>query len=107
MPVRQERQVYELDVLSHDIQTVKDNYTRFIALGREPAPRREGQAKTMLVMATSHQPGSLYKCLGILAAKQINLIKLELLVRLVNGLGNMSFISTWKAIVKIQPYAVL
>jgi len=70
-------QLYQLDVLAHDIQTVKDNYTRFIALGREPAPRREGQAKTMLVMATSHQPGSLYKCLGILAAKQINLIKLE------------------------------
>jgi prephenate dehydratase len=69
--------IYELDVLAYDIQTIKDNYTRFIALGREPAPRREGQAKTMLVMATSHQPGSLYKCLGLLAAKEINLIKLE------------------------------
>src|SRR5256885_11592843 len=54
-----------------------DNYTRFIAIGREPARRREGPAKTMLVMATSHQPGSLYRCLGILAAKQINLLKLE------------------------------
>ena len=69
--------IYELDILAYDIQTIKDNYTRFIALGREPAPRREGQAKTMLVMATSHQPGSLYKCLGLLAAKEINLIKLE------------------------------
>ncbi len=69
--------IYELDILAHDIQTIKDNYTRFIALGREPALRREGPAKTMLVMATSHQPGSLYKCLGLLAAKEINLIKLE------------------------------
>jgi prephenate dehydratase len=69
--------LYELDILAQDIQTIKDNHTRFIALGREPAIRRAGQAKTMLVMATSHQPGSLYKCLGILAAKEINLIKLE------------------------------
>ncbi len=69
--------LYELETLAHGIQTIKDNYTRFIALGREPAPRREGEAKTMLVMATSHQPGSLYTCLGVLAAKRINLLKLE------------------------------
>lgn len=70
-------ELYELEILAHSIQTIKDNYTRFIAIGREPAPRREGPAKTMLVMATSHQPGSLYQCLGVLTAKQINLLKLE------------------------------
>jgi prephenate dehydratase len=70
-------EIYDLEVLARDIQTIKGNYTRFIALGREPAPREEGQAKTMLVMATAHQPGSLYKCLGFLAANNINLLKLE------------------------------
>lgn len=70
-------EIYDLEILAHDIQTIKGNYTRFIALGREPAPREEGQAKTMLVMATAHQPGSLYKCLGFLAANNINLLKLE------------------------------
>jgi prephenate dehydratase len=70
-------ELYQLEILAHDIQTIKDNYTRFIALGREPAPRREGEAKTMLVMATAHQPGSLHTCLGVLAANQINLLKLE------------------------------
>jgi prephenate dehydratase len=70
-------ELYQLETLASGIQTIKDNYTRFIALGREPAPRREGAAKTMLVMATAHQPGSLYQCLGFLAVNKINLLKLE------------------------------
>lgn len=69
--------IYDLEILVRDVQTIKGNYTRFIALGREPAPRTKGSAKTMLVMATTHQPGSLYRCLGFLATNSINLLKLE------------------------------
>ncbi|MBX5451252.1 MAG: ACT domain-containing protein, partial [Thermogemmatispora sp.] len=70
-------ELYGLQILAEGIQTIKDNHTRFIALGRDPAPRREGPAKTMIVMATPHQPGALYRCLGVLAERGINLLKLE------------------------------
>src|SRR5438477_9253879 len=44
--------LYELETLADGIQTIKDNYTSFIVLVTEPAPRREGVAQTMLVRAT-------------------------------------------------------
>lgn len=69
--------IYQLETLASGIQTIKDNYTRFIVLSREPVARREGDAKTMLVMATAHQPGSLYRCLGAFATNNINILKLE------------------------------
>ncbi|HEY4386953.1 MAG TPA: prephenate dehydratase [Ktedonobacteraceae bacterium] len=70
-------ELYEMEILASGIQTIKNNFTRFIVISREPKPRQPGAAKTMIVMATSHQPGSLYQCLGGLAANHINLLKLE------------------------------
>ena len=70
-------ELYELEILASSIQTIKNNFTRFIVLSRESAAHQPGPSKTMIVMATTHQPGSLYQCLGALATNQINMLKLE------------------------------
>lgn len=71
-------EVYGLSVLSEDIQSVKGNFTRFLAFRREgdvvPGGRLE---KTTLAFAVHHHPGALLECLKLFADHSINLTKLE------------------------------
>jgi prephenate dehydratase len=70
-------ELYQLEILASGIQTIKDNFTRFIVVNRQPSEAPTGQAKTMLMLATAHQPGALYRALGEFASRNINLLKLE------------------------------
>ena len=69
--------LYQLTTLATAIQTVRDNYTRFVEIVREQREPPPGPAKTVLLLVTTHSPGALYAALGEFARRNINLLKLE------------------------------
>lgn len=69
-------QVYDLVVLREGIEDYPENFTRFFTIGPKDAPA-SGQDKTSVVFGTPHTPGSLHSALGELAARQVNLMKIE------------------------------
>lgn len=73
---RRVAQIYNMQILAEDIQTIPDNYTKFFFISREKAEYAP-QNKTSLVFATKNAPGALYDCLGAFATRGLNLTKLE------------------------------
>lgn len=73
---RQAAELYDMEILASSIETDSQNYTRFVALGKQPATGMSTD-KTSLVITTDHTPGALYTALGSFAKRQINLTKLQ------------------------------
>ena len=69
-------EIYQMQILAEDIQTIPSNYTKFFVISREKAEYAE-RNKTSLVFATKNASGALYQCLGAFATRGINLTKLE------------------------------
>lgn len=76
-------EIYGLEILEASIETYKQNYTRFLVIGKEEQGNPRGN-KVSICFSTSHKPGSLAAVLNKLAELEINLSKIQSVPRL-NG----------------------
>jgi prephenate dehydratase len=71
-------ELYDMDVIAPDIQTMKNNITRFLVLQREKEVKEIKEAdKASLYFQTNHSKGILAKVLTGIAEGGINLSKLQ------------------------------
>jgi prephenate dehydratase len=70
--------LFQLDIIAPNIQTAKNNYTRFLVLKQEAGSNAvDGADKASVYFETDHGKGSLAKVLVLIAEKGINLSKLQ------------------------------
>ena len=71
-------ELYGLEILVPNIQTMKNNYTRFLVLKRKGSPEIESEVnKASVNFFTDHSRGSLAKVLTLISKAGINLSKLQ------------------------------
>ena len=75
---REAAELFNVVVLREDIANQQGNFTRFLICSRDPINVDERiPAKTSLILATAHKPGSLVEALSVFRDYKINMTKLE------------------------------
>lgn len=75
---KQAAEIYGLEIIASGIETVKNNYTRFLVLSREEALNGTFEAdKASVHFRVSHKPGSLMRALEVITNQGLNLSKIQ------------------------------
>ena len=69
--------LYELNILCKDIQTIKNNETRFVIISKNSKDHDKGNNKASIKFSLSHRTGSLAIILNILKDCNLNLTKIQ------------------------------
>ena len=70
-------ETYDLEIVAAEIQTIKENATRFFILTNSPIKSSVSANKASIKFITSHEAGSLASILTILAKHHLNLSKIQ------------------------------
>ncbi|WP_154859164.1 prephenate dehydratase [Cyclobacterium xiamenense] len=68
---------YGLEILAKDIQTVANNFTRFIILQKEQPVREASPSKASLKITIRNEKGALAKLLTLMSAYDLDLTKIQ------------------------------
>ncbi len=68
--------IYNVPVLSKNIEDSSNNFTRFFVISNNENQIKEG-SKTSFIFSISHQPKMLAKALGVVAKYNLNMCKIE------------------------------
>jgi prephenate dehydratase len=69
-------QIFGLEILAENIETNKENYTRFLVLSKKPSNNPKNN-KATICFQISDEPGSLAKVLNIFHEHNLNLSKIQ------------------------------
>ncbi|MGY8886768.1 MAG: prephenate dehydratase [Flavobacteriales bacterium] len=74
---KQVAEKFGLEILDSNIQTMKENQTRFVLIGKNEIEPKENSNKATLKFELSHDPGSLANTLQLFTTFNINLTKIQ------------------------------
>ena len=72
----QAARLYDMAILQREFEDEKANFTRFLAVAKEPV-EPTGDCKTSLAFAGTNVPGLLFRCMSAFALRGIDLNKIE------------------------------